>query len=163
MNYMRTLIFSLSFIIVFGLSYSRSFAQGALPEDTLLQNALAQDAPFRDEIAAFKHQDSIYPVKPGAILFVGSSSFRFWENLQSYFPEHKVINRGFGGSTLPDVIRYANDIIFPYRPGQIVIYCGDNDLAASDTVTAAMVYERFVQLYRAIRSRMKTVAIVYVS
>lgn len=64
---------------------------------------------------------------------------------------------------MSDVIRYANEIIFPYHPKQIVIYCGDNDLANSDSVTATMVYNRFVRLYNLIRSRMKDVDIVYIS
>jgi lysophospholipase L1-like esterase len=123
----------------------------------------AQQPAFYDEIAVFKKQDSITPPPQGAILFVGSSSFRFWQDLAASFPHHKVINRGFGGSSLPDVTHYAGDIIFPYQPRQIVIYCGDNDLAASDTVTAKLVYDRFVQLYTTIRSRMKEVEILFVS
>jgi len=123
----------------------------------------AQRPAFYDEIAAFKKQDSISPPPQGAILFVGSSSFRLWQDLASSFPHHKVINRGFGGSSLPDLTHYAADIIFPYQPRQIVIYCGDNDLAASDTVTAKLVYERFLQLYTTIRSRMKGVEILFVS
>ena len=123
----------------------------------------AQGPAFYDEIAAFKKQDSIAPPPKGAILFVGSSSFRFWTNLSSSFPGYKVINRGFGGSSLPDVTRYAGDIIFPYHPRQIVIYCGDNDLAASDTVTTKTVYNRFLVLYTTIRSGMPQVDILYVS
>jgi lysophospholipase L1-like esterase len=81
----------------------------------------------------------------------------------SYFPGYTIINRGFGGSTLQDVIRYAREIIYPYHPKQIVIYCGDNDLANSDSVTATMVYNRFVKLYDLIRSHLGEVDIVYVS
>jgi lysophospholipase L1-like esterase len=122
-----------------------------------------QPPPFWNEIAEFKHQDSIQRPPAGAILFVGSSTFRKWANVQSYFPGYTIINRGFGGSTLPDVIRYAGDIIFPYHPKQIVIYCGDNDLASSDSVTATIVFNRFVRLYNLIRGRMKDVDIVYIS
>jgi len=111
----------------------------------------------------FKRQDSLQHPPSGAILFIGSSSFRKWTNIQSYFPGYPIINRGFGGSGFPDLIRYAGDIIFPYHPRQIVIYCGDNDLAASDSVTATVVYNRFVRLYTIIRSRLKDVDIVYVS
>ena len=132
----------------------------ALPAASRLR---AQQPAFYDEIAAFKKQDSLKPPPEGAILFVGSSSFRFWTSLGADFPGYTVINRGFGGSSLPDVTRYAGDIIFPYRPRQIVIYCGDNDFAASDTVSAAMVYDRFLQLYNTIRSRMKEVDLLYVS
>jgi lysophospholipase L1-like esterase len=119
--------------------------------------------PFWNEIAEFKHQDSLQRPPSGAILLVGSSSFRKWTNVQSYFPGYPIINRGFGGSALPDVIRYAGEIIFPYHPKQIVIYCGDNDLAASDSVTADIVYNRFVRLYDLIRKRLPEVDIVYVS
>lgn len=122
-----------------------------------------QPPPFWNEIAEFKHQDSLQHPPSGAILFVGSSSFRKWTNVQNYFPGYPIINRGFGGSGFSDLIRYAGDIIFPYHPRQIVIYCGDNDLAASDSVTATMVYNRFVRLYNLIRSRLKDVDIVYVS
>ncbi len=86
-----------------------------------LPRSNAQNPPFYDEIQAFKKQDSIKPPPQHAILFVGSSSFHFWTDVQDYFPGYPIINRGFGGSSLPDVIRYANDIIFPYHPKQIVI------------------------------------------
>ncbi len=124
---------------------------------------LIQAQAFKAEIAAFKKQDSISFPPANAILFIGSSSFTKWKDVQSYFPAKLIINRGFGGSSLPDVIRYADDIIFPYHPKQIVIYCGDNDLAASDTVSATVVFQRFKQLYYLIRSHMKSVPIVYIS
>jgi len=123
----------------------------------------AQQAPFYDEISAFKKQDSLQPPPQHAILFVGSSSFRMWKNVQQDFPGYTIINRGFGGSSLPDVIRYAEQIIFPYKPRQIVIYCGENDLASSDTVTAAMVTERFKTLFYLIRKQLPTVPLVFVS
>jgi hypothetical protein len=63
----------------------------------------AQEAkpPFWDEIQDFKKQDSIKPPPKNAILFVGSSSFRFWTTVQQDFPGYTIINRGFGGSSLP--------------------------------------------------------------
>jgi len=126
-------------------------------------DSFAQQAPFYDEIQVFKKQDSLKSPPQHAILFVGSSSFHFWTDVQDYFPGYTIINRGFGGSSLPDVIYYASDIIFPYHPKQIVIYCGENDLAASDAVTEDTVFDRFKILFELIRSKMKDVPIVYVS
>jgi lysophospholipase L1-like esterase len=156
------------------LTASASFAQQPPPPVPQISTTIAttqsqpvtpakQPPPFWDEIAEFKHQDSLRRPPSGAILFVGSSSFRKWSNVQSYFPGYTIINRGFGGSSFPDLIRYANEIIFPYHPKQIVIYCGDNDLAISDSITATMVFNRFVRLYELIRSRLKEVDIVYIS
>ena len=107
--------------------------------------------PFWNDIQNFKKQDSISSPPKNAILLIGSSSFTMWKDVQSYFPGYPIINRGFGGSTLSDQIRYANDIIFLYEPKQIVIYCGENDLASSDSVTAQMVFDRFKTLYQMIR------------
>lgn len=125
--------------------------------------ACAQKLPFWDDIQNFKYQDSIQSPPHHEILFVGSSSFTKWTDVQDYFPGYTIINRGFGGSSLPDVIRYADDIIFPYSPKQIVIYCGENDLAASDTVTGATVYKRFVTLFDLIRKKMPDVPVVFIS
>jgi lysophospholipase L1-like esterase len=111
--------------------------------------------PFWNDIQNFKKQDSIHFPPKNAILFLGSSSFTKWTDVQLYFLGYTIINRGFGGSTLLDQIRYANDIIFPYEPKQIIIYCGENDLASSDSVTAQMVFDRFKELYQMIREKTK--------
>src|ERR1700712_5521146 len=108
---------------------------------------------FYDDIMAFKKQDSLNPPPKGAILFVGSSSFTKWKNVQNMFPAYTIINRGFGGSSLPDVIRYANDVIFPYQPKQVVIYCGENDVA-SGNVDSKLVADRFKTLFELIRSKL---------
>jgi lysophospholipase L1-like esterase len=129
----------------------------------LLLNVAVTAQPFANEIAAFKKQDSINMPQKNAILFVGSSSFRLWKTVQNDFPEYTIINRGFGGSALPDVIRYADEIIFPYQPKQIVIYCGENDIASSDTVTAEMVRVRFNILFEIIRNKMPDVPVVFIS
>jgi lysophospholipase L1-like esterase len=124
--------------------------------------AVAQPA-FQDEIQAFKKQDRISPPPKNAILFVGSSSFRKWTDVQTYFHGYTIINRGFGGSVLPDVIRYANDIIIPYRPKQVLIYCGDNDLASSDSITPQTVAGRFKQLFIVIRNALPKTKVSFVS
>lgn len=129
-----------------------------------LQNVCAQQQPpFWDDIQNFKKQDSLHFPPKHAILFVGSSSFTKWTDVQDYFPGYTIINRSFGGSSLPDVIRYAYDIIFPYHPKQVVIYCGENDLAASDTVSAATVFDRFRQLFYLIRKKIPNIPVVFVS
>ncbi|MFV5694106.1 GDSL-type esterase/lipase family protein [Flavobacterium sp. LB3P122] len=118
---------------------------------------------FKADILAFKKQDSILFPPSDAILLIGSSSFTKWNDVSSYFPNHTIINRGFGGSTLLDVIRYENDIVFPYKPKQIVIYCGENDIASSDLITGKIVFERFKILYQDIRKEFPKTAVVYIS
>lgn len=120
------------------------------------------DMPFYDEIQAFKKADEKNPPEKGAILFVGSSSFKLWKNIEDYFPGYKVINRGFGGSGLNDLIAYEDDIIKPYKPKQVVIYCGENDIAAGN-ITATDVLQRFMELFNMIRKDLPGVPVAFVS
>jgi lysophospholipase L1-like esterase len=43
------------------------------------------------------------------------------------------------------------------------MYCGENDLAGSDSVTAQMVFERFKKLFTDIRKKFPNVPFVYIS
>ena len=123
----------------------------------------AQEAPFYQDILRFKELDKMDSPPKGAILFVGSSSFTNWKDVASYFPGYIIINRGFGGSSLPDLLLYEKDVIFPYRPKQVVIYCGENDFAAADTVQTKTVVARFIQLFTDIRRKLPKASIVFVS
>ncbi len=128
-------------------------------------NAFTQNTeyPFFNDILRFKEIDKILSPPQNAILLIGSSSFTMWQDVQEYFPEFIIINRGFGGSTLVDQIRYVEDIVFPYSPKQIIIYCGENDLASSDTINSEMVIQRFSILFALIRAKLPDVMISYIS
>ena len=120
--------------------------------------------PFQDEIDVFIKKDSIVMPAANSILFVGSSSFNYWKDISTYFPGYPIINRGFGGSSLTDIIYFNQETILKYKPKQIYIYCGENDIAASDTITPAIVFERFKTLYTIIRTHLgNKVPVMYVS
>ncbi len=116
---------------------------------------------YQKEIDEFKKQDSENAPPRKAVLFVGSSSFRMWKDVQSAFPDTKIINRGFGGSTLADVITHIDNVIFAYEPKQIVIYCGENDIASGETPQTVL--DRFDKLFTAIREKMPRVPVAFVS
>ncbi|MBN1341696.1 MAG: hypothetical protein JXQ73_03400 [Phycisphaerae bacterium] len=92
----------------------------------------ATENRWEKAIRAFQKQDQKKPPPSGAILFVGSSSIRGWDLAKS-FPKLETINRGFGGSQFCDAVHFAERIILPYRPKIVVVYDGDNDLAAGKT------------------------------
>ena len=106
-------------------------------------------AIWRQEIAAFAAADRAQPPAPGAVLFIGSSSIRLWTTLASDFPALRTINRGFGGSEINDATWFADRLVAPYQPSAIVIYAGDNDIAAGDS--PAFVLEEFKHFVRKAR------------
>ena len=78
-------------------------------------------------------QDSLIKNTKNVILFTGSSSIRMWTDLQTDFPDKNVLNRAFGGSTMHDLLYFADQVIIPYNPKTIFIYEGDNDLGFANT------------------------------
>jgi lysophospholipase L1-like esterase len=118
--------------------------------------------PFQKEIEAYQREDERSAPPKNAIVFVGSSSFRLWKNVQSDFPGHTIINRGFGGSGLDHATTWADDIIIKYQPRQVVIYSGENDIAGGKVKPADMIY-RFKNLFKKIRTALPNTHIVYVS
>jgi hypothetical protein len=114
------------------------------------------------QIRNFKEQDEKLPPPKNAVLFIGTSSIKDWNTLQEDFPSHRVISRGIGGSKIRHFVSHAETLIFRYEPRQIVLYVGENDLAA-DAVTPVMVLERFKELFHTIRERRPDLPIVGVS
>ena len=90
------------------------------------------DEKWGEAIAKFAHQDSVDMPEPGGILFLGSSSFTIWKDVNDYFAGKKIVNRGFGGSQMSDVLHFKEKLILPYQPKQIVVYVGENDIASGE-------------------------------
>lgn len=129
----------------------------------VLGGFVSMSQPFISEVRQFSRADSLQPPPVHPILLIGSSSFTYWKDVQAYFPGHTILNRAFGGSSLTHQIQYADEVIFRYQPKQIVIYCGENDLAGSDLVTADTVVKRLKILVGLIREKLPQVPLVYLS
>jgi lysophospholipase L1-like esterase len=129
----------------------------------------APSAPTADRweatIAKFEAEDRKNPPPKGAVLFVGSSSIVGWKTLKSDFPGMTTLNRGFGGSGMRDLVRYMDRIVIPYAPKTIVVYTGENDLAASGTAkrTAEQVFADFQAFVRHVRKTLPETRIVYIT
>ena len=95
----------------------------------LVSTAAAQGASdssrWAGAIAAFDADAASRP--SGAIVLTGSSSFARWRTMEEDLAPLTVVPRGFGGSTMADVLHYVDRLVMPYTPRAVVIYEGDND------------------------------------
>ncbi|RYZ61239.1 MAG: G-D-S-L family lipolytic protein [Chitinophagaceae bacterium] len=144
---LRRLFFALTLLLIVQFS---AFSQNPCP-------------PFWNDIQRFKKLDSATSPAQNAILLIGSSSFTNWKDVQAYFPGYNIINRGFGGSQLTDLTRYFYEIVTPYAPKQVIIYCGENDLSSSATMEPETVVNRFKTLFGMIRQNYPQATIHYIS
>lgn len=111
---------------------------------------------------AFAAADRLRAPQPGGVLFVGSSSIRLWEDLETAFgPDPVVLKRGFGGSRLADCVAWADRLVIGYKPRLVVLYAGDNDLA--EGATPAEVAQRFEAFVAAVRGALPDTRIAYLS
>jgi lysophospholipase L1-like esterase len=117
---------------------------------------------FQAEIDLFILEDSNDIGRKIDILFTGSSSIRRWQTLKSDFRGYKVLNRGFGGSTIPEIIYYSDILIFRHNPDKIVFYAGENDIAqpAGDT---SKVIQSFIYFQKLIKTKLNNSCIYFIS
>ena len=86
---------------------------------------------FEDQIRAYEK----LPVETGKVLLYGSSFFAFWgydrakqqcrDATKGALP---VVNHGFGGATVEELLYYYHRMVQPYAPKAIVFRTGFNDM-----------------------------------
>ena len=131
-------------------------------EATRSRYAVARDyARWEKEVASYEAADRQSPPPKGAILFIGSSTIRLWKTLGDDYPDHKVINRGFGGTEIVDSTHFADRLIFPHEPKQIFLRAGGNDIHAGRLPKE--VAEDFEEFVRVVHARLPRTEILYIA
>ena len=69
---------------------------------------------------------------PAGILFVGSSIFHRWTNLQPQMAPLPIVNIAFDGAQTADMLRLVDSRVVPQRPKVVAYYCGSNDVSAGE-------------------------------
>ena len=97
------------------------------------QTTLEDPHRFDDTINRFKTME--VPQSGEVVVFTGSSSIRFWEEVAADCPADHVINTGFGGSQTHDLLYFLDETVLRFNPSTVYIYEGDNDIAAEKRVS----------------------------
>ncbi len=115
---------------------------------------------FEAEIRAMARRDATNPPPANPIVFAGSSSIRMWKTLKDDFSGLPVLNNGFGGARMMDLLPAFDRVIAPYKPPVLVLYCGENDIAGGrDAAATADDYIELIRRCRALRTDMKIAVI----
>ena len=145
---------------------NKSWCAAFLVATVAVMQAVAAEGPdpdparFSEEIDTFVTWDSKNSFPQGGILFVGSSSIRLWPTAIA-FPDKPIINRGFGGSELSDVIHFYEQVIKPYSPSRIFLYAGDNDIGYGKS--ADQVFEDYLEIVARLQKDLPESELVFIS
>lgn len=144
---------------------SVALSSGCLPiaqAQPMFPAPLPANASHGDEINAFLEADKKQMPPTGAVLFIGSSSIRYWDTLAQDFPEIPVINRGFGGSQVYESTLYADRIAIPYQPKMIVMFAGTNDLDYGNK-SPQQVFDDYKSFVAKVRQSLPGVRMIYLA
>ena len=115
---------------------------------------------WQTEIDAFDKLNGGNPLQE-CILFTGSSSIRMWKDPSKDFNNPIILNRGFGGSQIIDLIENFDQVILKYHPKKIIIYSGDNDI--QEGKSAEIVFGDFCTLYGMIKAKLPNAEVYYIA
>ena len=89
----------------------------------------AQEFRFENAIQKYEKQSKETPLPENCTMFIGSSSWRLWgKQLEEDFKEYDAVNRGFGGSTIPELTFVMDRLYSPYKLKRVMFFCGGNDV-----------------------------------
>lgn len=124
---------------------------------------IPEDSLWEADIRKFEYLDSTETYSEDAILFVGSSSIRLWTTLTQDMAPYPVIQRGYGGAKLSDLIVYAERIIYPH-PGRAIVLFIANDISGTDMdkdpIDVVYLADLLIQI---IRKEIKNIPVFYIA
>lgn len=95
------------------------------------------------------------------IIFYGSSTIRMWNTLPTDFPQAKIANLGFGGSTLAACVWFFSRLMVDYKPEALFVYAGDNDLGDGRHPEEVLIF--FQQLALEVKNRFGDLPCYFIS
>jgi hypothetical protein len=120
-----------------------------------------QQARFETKVQEYEAGDKASAPPTGAILFAGDSQFYRWRTIHEDLPGYTLINRGIDSFQLPDLLRYFDRLVLPYKPRLIVLHVGGNDV--HNGRTPAQVLADFQAFVARVRATLPGVRVVYSS
>ncbi|MBL1420490.1 MAG: lysophospholipase [Alphaproteobacteria bacterium] len=118
------------------------------------------DKTYMDDVAGLMAQIERRGKIENPIVLYGSSSFNYWHRMAEDLNSLSLINAGFGGGTYQGAFEHYQRVLKPLIPSQILIYFGENDIAA-DGNTAEQVLAQQQKFHKMLRADFPTTKIIY--
>lgn len=118
-----------------------------------VQKARSEDPTVWENAVTQLESNSQGLFGPGqGVVFIGSSSIRLWDTLAEDMAPIGVMQHGFGGAKLNDIVFYAQRLVSAWQPRAVVVFAGTNDIDSGASKTPEVLlfsYQAFVAAVRA--------------
>ena len=104
----------------------------------VFQLSAQDELRWQKDITALNKRTFDFEEGKEVLVITGSSSARIWTNIGDYFPDKGIINTGFGGSQMHELLFYLDDLVLQHLPAKVFIYEGDNDIGAGKSIAEIM-------------------------
>lgn len=118
---------------------------------------------YENQMILFDSLNAIEKYNENSILFIGSSYIRKWTAINDDLDYKDIINRGFGGSNINDVLYYIKRIAYPHQPKAIFIYVGNDITASENDKKPAEVLETYKIIVEILREKFPTIPITWLA
>jgi lysophospholipase L1-like esterase len=94
-------------------------------------------------------------------LLIGSSTFTLWKSVKKDLQLPNLVNNGFGGAVIHDILNNFDRIATPWSPENILIFVGTNDISIPKPATSEYVFEKTKELFGIIQNMIPGARIFY--
>lgn len=118
---------------------------------------------FENRVVAYENAWNVNKYK-GQTVYLGDSFFdaQFWSNFYTLFAKKDVLQQGISATTVTDWMLFAQRLIYPQEPKEIVMHLGTNDMF-DDKLTNTQNLENILLFFGQIYERLPEVKIYYFS
>lgn len=89
------------------------------------------EVSWEKEVSVLLEKDKTETYSDDAILFIGSSSVRLWDDIAKDMAPYEPIKRGYGGARFSDLIYFTERIVYPHEFQALCIFVA-NDISGSE-------------------------------
>lgn len=97
-----------------------------------------EELRWQEEVDKLSNRVHEFEFGKEILVLSGSSSARLWSNISEQFPDYQIVNTGFGGSQMHELLYFIDDLIIRYKPEKVLIYEGDNDIGTGKSTSIIM-------------------------
>ncbi|MDP1562268.1 MAG: GDSL-type esterase/lipase family protein [Pirellulaceae bacterium] len=102
------------------------------PSDDLLRQASRER--WSQDVERLRQLDDLETYPDNAVLFIGSSSIRLWDNIQEDLAPIIPIRRGFGGAKSVDLAVFSAELMQSHRYSALVVFVANDIAGEADKV-----------------------------